>query len=278
MDGLDRHDLWFAARQIIVEAESQLVLPISKAGRLLIDFGPIFLGVIPILLAALAQLQSIPELPKASESMLQVGSVLRIQARELAINAKALRWMAGALCLAALTLVAFTWWLAGKTGGMAAAFNQNYFSKPITLLVTVVMITLTAALFVESPVVFPQFVKLFGIVAIFAICVSSFVVHMTLLTDRYRITFFPIILIFSAAIAALVLNDNLGSSKDSTSLSFDRTDLRSTFYRLPLGWSLSPKTRNIIAHESGRYWDCEPRLKYTQTRTFPFLSVCPKSC
>ena len=44
--------LWFAARQIVVEAESQLVPPVSKAGRVLIDFGPILLGVAPILLAA----------------------------------------------------------------------------------------------------------------------------------------------------------------------------------------------------------------------------------
>jgi hypothetical protein len=200
--------LWFAARQIVVEAESQLVPPVSKAGRLLIDFGPILLGVAPILLAASAQLQSIPELPKASENMLEVGSVLRIQARELAINTRALRWMSGALGLAALAFIAFSWWLTGKTGGIAATFNRKYFLKPITLLVTVVLIALTEVMFVESPVEFSQFVKLFGIVAIFTICVSSFVIHVTLLTDRYRIAFLPIVLIMSAMIAALVLNDN----------------------------------------------------------------------
>jgi len=67
---------------------------------------------------------------------------------------------------------------------------------------------------------------------------------------------------------------NLGNPKDSAAVSFDRTDLRSTFYRLPLGWSLSPKTRSIIAHESGRYWDCEPGLKYAQTRSFLSNSDC----
>jgi predicted chitinase len=200
--------LWFAARQIVVEAESQLVLPVSKASRILIDFSPIVIGVIPILFAALAQLQSIPELPKASGNMMEVGSVIRIQARELAINAKALRWMSGALCLAALTLVAFAWWTAGKTRGLARKLNENYFSKPPTLLVTVAVITLTATLFVESPVALPQSVKLFGIVAIFAICISSFVIHMTLLTDRYRIAFFPIVFMLSATIAAVGLNDN----------------------------------------------------------------------
>jgi predicted chitinase len=56
----------------------------------------------------------------------------------------------------------------------------------------------------------------------------------------------------------------------SNSVSFDRTDLRSIFYRLPLGWSISQRTGNIIAHESGRYWDCEPGQNYVQAR--PALS------
>lgn len=200
--------LWVAARQIVVEAESQLVPPISKAGRILIDFGPIFLGVTPILLAALAQLQSIPEMPNASEGMLEVGSVLRIQKIELANNATALRWMSIALCFAALLLAAFAWWIAGKTGGMAKKFNDEYFSKPITLFFTIIVITVAATLFVENPVRLPQFLKLFGVVAIFAFCISSFVIHMTLLTDRYRIAFFPAILVLAALIAFSGLNDN----------------------------------------------------------------------
>ena len=58
------------------------------------------------------------------------------------------------------------------------------------------------------------------------------------------------------------------------SKSFNKTDLRSMFYRLPLGWSLSQKTRNIIAHESGRFWDCEPGSEYNQTRSFLSNSDC----
>jgi predicted chitinase len=46
------------------------------------------------------------------------------------------------------------------------------------------------------------------------------------------------------------------------------------FYRLPLGWSLSQKTRSIIGHESGRFWDCEPGSEYNQTRSFLSNSDC----
>jgi predicted chitinase len=67
---------------------------------------------------------------------------------------------------------------------------------------------------------------------------------------------------------------SLGNGDNPDAQSFDRTDLRSMFYRLPLGWSLSQRTRNIIAHESGRYWDCEPGSDYNQTRSFLSNSDC----
>jgi hypothetical protein len=200
--------IWFAARQIVAEAESHLTPPATRAARLLIKFGPIVLGALPIMLAALAQLQSIPEAPKASESMLEVGSILRIQNAELAINAKALRWMSVVLWGAAVVVIAFTWWLTGKTRRLAVILNNKYFSKPITLLITIVAIVVATTLFVENPVSLPQLIKVFGVVAIFTLCISSFVVHMTLLTDRYRITFFPLVLLICATIAFLGLNDN----------------------------------------------------------------------
>jgi predicted chitinase len=199
--------IWFAARQIVAEAETR-VLPATSAARALIKFGPIVLGVLPIVLAALAQLQSIPEAPKASESMLEVGSILRIQNAELAINAKHLRWMAAALALAATAVIALTWRLSERTRTLALMLNKKYFSRPITLLVTVVAIVVATTLFVENPVALPQFIKVFGVVAIFTLCLSSFVVHMTLLTDHYRIAFFPLVLLACATFAYFGLNDN----------------------------------------------------------------------
>lgn len=47
---------------------------------------------------------------------------------------------------------------------------------------------------------------------------------------------------------------------------FNKNMLRDHFYDLPLGWSLSGKTRQIISLGSGRFWDCEPSDKFFQTR------------
>ena len=48
------------------------------------------------------------------------------------------------------------------------------------------------------------------------------------------------------------------------------TSLTNRFYDMPLGWTLSDKTRDIIARQSGRYWDCDPNENFEQTvSSFP---------
>lgn len=45
---------------------------------------------------------------------------------------------------------------------------------------------------------------------------------------------------------------------------FNRTNLQNYFYDLPLGWAMSERTRDIIALDSGRFWDCRPTERFTQ--------------
>lgn len=47
---------------------------------------------------------------------------------------------------------------------------------------------------------------------------------------------------------------------------FGRTDITGLFYRLPLGWTLSEKTGDIISLSSGRFWDCLPKDDFNQSR------------
>src|SRR5262245_55074049 len=74
---------WIASLQIAVEAEVQL----KRNGVIReLRWLPVLLGVAPIFTAAYAQLQSLPEMPSASGSMMEVGSIVRIQASELEAN------------------------------------------------------------------------------------------------------------------------------------------------------------------------------------------------
>ena len=66
--------------------------------------------------------------------------------------------------------------------------------------------------------------------------------------------------------------DNLLSSKEDASgmpsfQVFARTDLTGLFYSLPLGWTLSEKTSDIVSVSSGRFWDCLPKADFNQSRS-----------
>ncbi|PAY08529.1 hypothetical protein CK489_12440 [Bradyrhizobium sp. UFLA03-84] len=48
---------------------------------------------------------------------------------------------------------------------------------------------------------------------------------------------------------------------------FGRTEITGLFYSLPLGWTLSQQTDDIISLSSGRFWDCVPKDDFDQSRT-----------
>jgi hypothetical protein len=83
--------IWIAAVQLSIEAEKQLA---DTGVTRDLHWLPVLLGVAPIFTAALSQLQSIPEMPTASGSMMEVGSIVRIQASELEANAIRFKAMA----------------------------------------------------------------------------------------------------------------------------------------------------------------------------------------
>jgi len=61
---------------------------------------------------------------------------------------------------------------------------------------------------------------------------------------------------------------------DQTPPAFNTTKLQNYFYPLPLGWAMSSKTRNIVAHESGRFWDCAAGTNFKQTKGYRNNADC----
>ncbi len=45
-----------------------------------------------------------------------------------------------------------------------------------------------------------------------------------------------------------------------------KAKLENRFYEMPLGWTLSERTREIIEHQSGRFWDCTFDERFFQVR------------
>lgn len=203
--------IWSTSNQIVVEAEKQLhkqIEPLSERAEMWLRLLPIVMGLAPILAAAFAQLQSIPEVPTAAGSMLNVGSIVRIQASEIASNATRLRVMFPILAGVGLTIAACQWFISKPARSFSDALNEIYFSRPLTLLVTAALIIAAEAAFVNSPVAFAQGINVFGIVAVFTVCICSFVVHVTLISDKYKVAIIPAILVWAGLCAALGFNDN----------------------------------------------------------------------
>jgi predicted chitinase len=203
--------IWITANQIAIEAETQLGKQLaapSPHADVLLRLLPIVMGFAPILAAASAQLQSIPEIPVASGSMLKVGSIVRIQANELVSNATRLKVMCGVLLGLGLVVGVTEWFVSKRARRFSDLLNRKYFSKPLSLIVTVILIVAAEAIFVVFPVKFPQAINVFGIVSIFTICICSFVVHVTLISDRYKIAIIPAVLIWVGFVAAIGSNDN----------------------------------------------------------------------
>ena len=197
--------IWIASVQIAVEAERQLA---RNGVTRNLTWLPVLLGVAPIFTAALAQLLSIPKMPTASGSMMEVGSIVRIQASELEANAFRFQVMAGVLAFAGFAFGFVAWLIGARTKRVTAWLNDHYFSNGWTLLVTAATIGISTTAFVLWPVALPQTLNVFGIVAAFTVCLSAFVVHITLLTDRRQVAFIPIILVYCAILAAWGVNDN----------------------------------------------------------------------
>jgi predicted chitinase len=198
--------IWIAATQISLEAERQLAAVCDEPHDL--RWLAVLLGIAPIFAAALAQLGSIPEMPTASATMMEVGSIVRIQANELGSDANRLEAMAAVLAVAAIVFGIVAYRINLRCKPTTKWLNDHYFSNGWTLLVTsLVIITFTAA-FVHWPVGFPQTINVFGIVAAFTVCLSSFVVHITMLADRLKLAFIPFILAYCAILAAFGWNDN----------------------------------------------------------------------
>jgi predicted chitinase len=199
--------IWIAANQIATEAGIQLAaLPNGRARNL--AWLSALMGMLPILTAAVAQLYSIPEVPTASTSMMEVGSIIRIQASELEANATRLRVSTGLLAAAGISFGIVAWIIGHKNRNASIWLNDHYFSNGRTLLVTAALIASATAAFVVWPVSLPQKINMFGVIAIFTFCLCSFVLHITLVSDRCKIAFIPILLVYCAVVAAFGWNDN----------------------------------------------------------------------
>jgi hypothetical protein len=204
--------IWAGAFQIATETYQRLS-PLRPWPDFVLRVLPIAAGASPLVAAAWAQIESRPNTPEHMKpdelaTLLEVGSVFRIQNNALAFDKTLLVAFSIGFVVIAILFVIMAWRVAKNDRPTSIAINERYFFRYKFLLATICLIALLTAAFVLAPDKPAQWLETFGVVALFTLCVVSFCVHISLLTIKHRFPFFPVIFGAGFAIAALNLNDN----------------------------------------------------------------------
>jgi predicted chitinase len=206
--------VWFGANQVALESTSRQPTPHSRALDVATWLWPVALGVLPIFASAVAQYQSIPaELEKATanlgrESLLPGSAFYQFDDILAKTVGEGLKWsslwtLGGALVLAVILAVT-----AVRFKSAFSRPNRNYFVRWKWLGLTVAGIFAITCLFLYVPVVLPQHLGTFTLIALFGLLVVGFCIHVSLTTIRVRFPYFPVIFFLVLMFSWADLNDN----------------------------------------------------------------------
>lgn len=197
------------AYQVIAESMSRIERPVWRLRAFARWLAPA-LGALPLLACAIAQFVAAPKRLSQDEiSKIPVGSQLERLDADLAqevgsgMIVSGVFWFAVA---AAFVYLAFRWGNVQRRFVLPA--NRIYFRSWPFVLATLGLISGVTFLFLLWPVALPQTLGVFGVVAIFVLCVTGFVVHFSMLTIEYRIPYLPIVFVPALVAAIFDLNDN----------------------------------------------------------------------
>jgi predicted chitinase len=200
--------VWFGTYQVTTESIARIasMAPVTdKVARLL----PPLLGALPLLASAVGQLLSSPrfaamdgspELPAGPWD--KFGQQLAATIGQGLVFSSLFSLM---LCVA-VAVLGWKWSVALRS--WSARVNRHYFKRGWFYVLSVAAICVITAALVFLPVILPQAIGVFSILALFTLCIIAFCVHLSLLTIKYRFPFIPALFAFALLLAFLDLNDD----------------------------------------------------------------------
>jgi predicted chitinase len=206
--------VWLGANQIALESTSRQ--PGSHLRSLVwaTRLWPVFLGVLPIAASSLSQYSSIPaNLAKATEelgreSLLPGSAFYQFDEMLAKTVGDGLRWSSFATIAVGLLIAGVLFWLSGRYASAFQAANRRYFVRWRMLIATIALIAVITLMFLYAPVSLPQHLGAFTLVALFALLMVAFCVHISLATIHHRLPYFPIIFFFAVIFSWADLTDN----------------------------------------------------------------------
>jgi predicted chitinase len=206
--------VWFGANQIALESTSRQPTPHSRLLDAATRLWPILLGILPVAASSLGQYESIPANTNDASAVLEQGGLLPgspfYQFDEMLTKTVGvgLRWSSVATILGAFAVAGIVFWVAGKYQRAFQVANHRYFMRWSMLFATIALIAGITASLLSAPVWLPQHLGTFVLIAIFALLLVGFCVHISLATLHHKFPFFPVIFFCVALFSLADRTDN----------------------------------------------------------------------
>ncbi len=204
--------IWFGANQV---ATASIVRMKKVAGWVVKSSWviPAILGGLPLIACALGHLTSIPEALEV-EAVTQadnaaVGESAQIKAQIWADSVRiGLTFGAVLTLVLGLALSKIAYELAKALDFITEKLNEEYFYRGWFLLGAVFVFTGLSLAFVWWPVPLPQLLTVFGVIALFTLCLVAFCLYFSLLTVARRVPIIFLILFWAFLLSFFDWNDN----------------------------------------------------------------------
>jgi predicted chitinase len=200
--------VWFGTYQVTTESIARIanMAPVTHAvARLL----PALLGALPLLASAAGQLLSSPRFATADGSPELPAGPWDKFGQQLADTIGRGLLVSGLfsliLCIAVAVLA---WKWSESLRPWSSRVNRHYFKRGWFYVLSVAAIGVLTVALVLMPVILPQAIGVFSVLALFTLCVIAFCIHLSLLTIKYRFPFIPALFAFALLLAFLDLNDD----------------------------------------------------------------------
>jgi predicted chitinase len=206
--------VWLGANQIALESTSRQPAPHPPWLGWITRIWPILLGILPIVASALSQFLSIPTYAEQAiadldrVNLLPGSAFFQFDEKLAKTVGEGLFTSALATVAAAVVLAAILFWLSGKYEKGFIAANRKYFLRWRMLFATIAFIAVITALFLSAPVWLPQRLGTFALIALYALLIVAFCIHISLATLHYKLPYFPIIFLFVIVFSVADLTDN----------------------------------------------------------------------
>lgn len=200
--------VWFGTYQVTTESIARIanMAPVTdKFARLL----PPVLGALPLLASAAGQYLSSPRFATADGSPeLPAGPWDNFGHQLAATIGQGLLVSSLFTLVLCVAVAALGWKWSAALRPWSSRVNRHYFKRGWFYVLSITAICAITAALVFLPVILPQAIGVFSILALFALCIIAFCVHLSLLTIKYRFPFIPALFAFALLLAFLDLNDD----------------------------------------------------------------------